>query len=54
MRAIWGVITASLVSVSGCASKPAIPDVTEDGRWLVITQSEGTNLEARVFLKDLT
>ena len=28
-------------------------DVTDDGRWLVITQSEGTNREARVFLKDL-
>jgi hypothetical protein len=31
VKAIWGVITASLVGVSGCASKPAIPDVTEDG-----------------------
>jgi len=29
-------------------------DVTDDGRWLVITQSEGTNREARVFLKDLS
>lgn len=31
MKAIWGVTTALLVGVSGCASKPAIPDVTEDG-----------------------
>ncbi len=29
-------------------------DVTDDGRWLVITQSEGTHRESRVFLKDLT
>ena len=29
-------------------------DVTDDGRWLVITQSEGTNRESRVFLKDLS
>ncbi len=28
-------------------------DVTEDGRWLLISQSEGTNRENRVFLKDL-
>jgi len=28
-------------------------DVTEDGRWLVITQSQGTNRENRVFLQDL-
>jgi prolyl oligopeptidase len=28
-------------------------DVTDDGRWLVITQSEGTNRESRIFLKDL-
>ena len=31
MKAIWGVIAALLVGVSGCASKPAVPDVTEDG-----------------------
>ncbi len=29
-------------------------DVTDDGRWLVITQSQGTNRENRVFLQDLT
>jgi prolyl oligopeptidase len=29
-------------------------DVTDDGRWLLIFQSEGTNRENRVFLKDLT
>jgi prolyl oligopeptidase len=29
-------------------------EVTEDGRWLVITQSEGTERRNRVFLKDLT
>lgn len=29
-------------------------DVTDDGRWLVITQSEGTNREKRIFLQDLT
>lgn len=28
-------------------------DVTDDGRWLVIVQSEGTQREQRVFLKDL-
>jgi len=28
-------------------------DVTEDGRWLLIYQSEGTNRENRIFLKDL-
>ena len=28
--------------------------VTEDGRWLVITQSEGTERKNRVFLKDLS
>jgi prolyl oligopeptidase len=28
-------------------------DVTDDGRWLVITQSQGTNRESRVFLQDL-
>jgi len=28
-------------------------DVTEDGRYLVITQSQGTNRETRVFLQDL-
>lgn len=28
-------------------------DVTDDGRYLVITQSQGTNRESRVFLKDL-
>ena len=28
--------------------------VTEDGRWLLIYQSEGTNRENRVFVKDLT
>jgi len=28
-------------------------DVTEDGRWLVISQSEGTDRKNRVFLKDL-
>ena len=28
-------------------------DVTEDGRYLVITQSQGTNRESRVFLQDL-
>jgi hypothetical protein len=31
VKAIWGVIAALLAGVSGCASKPAIPDVTEDG-----------------------
>ena len=31
MKAIWGVTTALLVGVSGCASKSTIPDVTEDG-----------------------
>jgi hypothetical protein len=31
VKAIWGVIVATLAGVSGCASKPAIPDVTEDG-----------------------
>ncbi len=29
-------------------------DVTEDGRWLVITQSQGTNRESRIFLQDLS
>ena len=29
-------------------------DVTDDGRWLLIFQSEGTNRENRVFVKDLT
>ena len=29
-------------------------EVTEDGRWLVISQSEGTDRNNRVFLKDLT
>jgi prolyl oligopeptidase len=29
-------------------------DVTEDGRFLVITQSQGTNREHRVFVQDLT
>ena len=29
-------------------------EVTEDGRWLVITQSEGTDRKNRLFLKDLT
>ena len=29
-------------------------DVTDDGRWLLISQSEGTNRENRVFLKDLS
>ncbi len=29
-------------------------DVTEDGRWLVIYQSEGTDRKNRLFLKDLT
>jgi prolyl oligopeptidase len=28
-------------------------DVTEDGRWLVVTQGEGTERENRVFLRDL-
>jgi prolyl oligopeptidase len=28
-------------------------DVTEDGRWLLIYQSEGTNRENRLFLRDL-
>lgn len=28
-------------------------EVTEDGRWLLISQSEGTNRENRVFVKDL-
>ena len=28
-------------------------DVSDDGRWLLISQSEGTNRENRVFLKDL-
>ena len=28
-------------------------DVTDDGRWLLIYQSEGTNRENRVFLRDL-
>lgn len=28
-------------------------DVTDDGRYLVITQSQGTNRESRVFLQDL-
>ena len=28
-------------------------DVTEDGRYLVITQSQGTHRESRVFLRDL-
>ncbi len=27
-------------------------DVTADGRWLVITQSQGTNRESRIFLQD--
>jgi hypothetical protein len=31
VKAIWGVITALIVGTSGCASRPAIPDVTEDG-----------------------
>ena len=31
MKAIWGVTTALLVGVGGCASKSTIPDVTEDG-----------------------
>jgi hypothetical protein len=31
VKAIWGFTTALLVGVSGCASRPAIPDVTEDG-----------------------
>ena len=31
MKAIWGFTTALLVGVSGCATGPAIPDVTEDG-----------------------
>jgi hypothetical protein len=31
VKAIWGVTTALLVGVSGCASKSTIPDVTEDG-----------------------
>jgi hypothetical protein len=31
VKAIWGVIAALLAGVSGCASNPAIPDVTEDG-----------------------
>ncbi|WP_306589578.1 prolyl oligopeptidase family protein [Geothrix sp. 21YS21S-4] len=29
-------------------------DVSEDGRWLIISQSEGTERRNRVFLKDLT
>ncbi|MBK5256247.1 MAG: S9 family peptidase, partial [Vicinamibacteria bacterium] len=29
-------------------------EVTDDGRWLVIVQSEGTHRENRVFLKDLS
>jgi prolyl oligopeptidase len=29
-------------------------DVTDDGRWLLIFQSEGTNRENRIFLKDLS
>jgi len=29
-------------------------DVTDDGRWLVIRQSQGTNRESRIFLQDLT
>ncbi|HJV22153.1 MAG TPA: prolyl oligopeptidase family serine peptidase [Holophagaceae bacterium] len=29
-------------------------DVTEDGRWLVITAGKGTNPEASLFLQDLT
>ena len=29
-------------------------EVTEDGHWLVITQSEGTDRKNRLFLKDLT
>jgi prolyl oligopeptidase len=28
-------------------------DVTDDGRWLLIYQSEGTNRENRIFLRDL-
>lgn len=28
-------------------------DVTDDGRYLVITQSQGTNRESRVFIRDL-
>ncbi|MGE3342880.1 MAG: prolyl oligopeptidase family protein, partial [Vicinamibacterales bacterium] len=28
-------------------------DVSDDGRWLVITQSEGTHRESRILLKDL-
>ncbi len=28
-------------------------DVTDDGRYLVITQSQGTNRESRIFLQDL-
>ena len=31
VKAIWGVTAALLAGVSGCASKSAIPDVTEDG-----------------------
>ncbi len=29
-------------------------EVTEDGRWLVISQSEGTDRKNRLFLKDMT
>ncbi|HQX80491.1 MAG TPA: prolyl oligopeptidase family serine peptidase [Vicinamibacterales bacterium] len=29
-------------------------DVTDDGRWLVITQSQGTNRESRILLQDLS
>ena len=29
-------------------------DVTDDGRWLLIYQSEGTNREVRIFLRDLS
>ena len=29
-------------------------EVSDDGRWLLIVQSEGTNRENRVFLRDLT
>jgi prolyl oligopeptidase len=28
-------------------------DVSDDGRWLVITQSQGTNREQRIYLRDL-
>ena len=31
MKAIWLITTTLLVGVSGCASRPAAPDVTEDG-----------------------